>query len=189
MWWGSHRGDLCSIITGESRGPGAWGEIQVLILSLNPWTKLNLTQNTHFSSKPMHSPFMESSFLFLETEKILAKRERSDLSLELRLLLHSCVDFTHGTTIHQNMHETIILQLYVNVFIHACSCTLAMVFIASLYISQTQKSLFFEYLHGMDLMWHKDNAFLDNYTGVVITLASQQSWDAAQIAAAPGQWC
>lgn len=118
---------------------------------------------------------MESSFLFLETEKILAKRERSDLSLELRLLLHSCVDFTHGTTIHQNMHETIILQLYVNVFIHACSCTLAMVFIASLYISQTQKSLFFEYLHGMDLMWHKDNAFLDNYTGVVITLASQQS--------------
>lgn len=51
---------------------------------------------------------------------------------------------------------------------------LGMAFIASVYISQTLKSFFFEYLHAIDLLCHKDSNFLDNYIGMVITMATWQ---------------
>lgn len=59
-----------------------------------------------------------------------------------------------------------------DIFMCAGSCIQAMALIASVYISQTQKSFLFEYLHAMDLICHEDSIFLGNYIGMVITIAT-----------------
>ena len=46
------------------------------------------------------------------------------------------------------------------------------------YTSQTQKPFFFEYLYGTDLISLKVSNFQGNYRDLVITIATQQFWNA-----------